>query len=213
MKKFLPIALLAALFLFPFSAEAQTKRLYFAGYAGLSLNSDVDFSEPTTPSSGTYEADNSFNFAGALGLRFNRNFRMEAELSYRGSDIPAANVNGTGNVPLNGQLDSTVLLINGYYDFNIRDWKTQPYVTAGLGVGRHAADITDPGAFTQSVDDTTYNLMWNVGTGVKYRVKDNLAWTAGYRYLDGSDIDVGGTDLSFSSHEIRIGLEWDLAYE
>ncbi len=213
MKSFFSLVLCAALLFLSSTAQAQTKRLYFAGYAGLSLNNDLDFSENITPSSGTYKPQNSFNFAGALGLRFNRNFRMEAELSYRGRDIESANVNGTGVTTVSGSVDTTALMINGYYDFDIKDWKTQPYITAGLGVGRHKGTMTDPGAFSQNFDDTAYNFMWNVGTGVKYRVRDNFAWTAGYRYLDGSDIGFGGTDLDMSSHELRIGLEWDLAYE
>ena len=213
MKKLLPIALVACISILSFSAGAQTKRLYFAGYAGFSGINDLDFSENSTPSNGDFEAENAINFAGALGLRFNRNFRMEAELSYRKSDIETANITGTGATAVTGDLSSSMLLLNGYYDFDISDWKTQPYISAGLGVARHSGDITDPGSFTQSVDDDAYSFMWNIGTGVKYRVHDNFAWTAGYRYLDGSDFDLNGTDIDYSAHELRLGLEWDLAYD
>lgn len=213
MKNIFAPALFIALLSLSYTADAQTKRVYFAGYAGFSLNNDMDFSENATPANGSFEPENSVNFAGALGIRFNRNFRMEAELSYRSSDIESANISGTGITPVTGDLDTTALLLNGYYDFNIKGWKTQPYVTAGLGVARHSGDITDPGAFTQTVDDSATSFLWNVGTGLKYRVRDNFAWTAGYRYLDGSDFDFGGTDIDYSSHEFRVGLEWDLAWE
>ncbi len=213
MKKLLPSALCIALLTLSTAAHAQTKRLYFAGYAGFSGLNDLDFSDSATPSSGSYEPENTLNFAGALGLRFNKNLRMEAELSYRKSDIESAYVVGTGTTPVNGDISSSILFLNGYYDFDIGGWKTQPYVTAGLGVGRHSGSINDPGAFSANVNDSSYNLMWNVGTGVKYRVKDNFAWTAGYRYVDGSDIGLGQSDIDYSAHEIRVGLEWDLAWD
>lgn len=212
MKKFLLSTLVFSTIAISHTAQAQSKRMYFAGYLGFSGLNDLEYSENTTPSSGEYEAENTLNFAGALGLRINRNFRMEAEVSYNNSDIESANVNGTGSTPVNGDLDTLAFMINGYYDFNIRDWKTQPYVSAGIGVGRHNGDIVDPNGFSANVDDTGYSFLYNIGTGLKYRVRDNFAWTAGYRYVDGSDFDLGGTDIDYSAHEIRVGMEWDLAY-
>ncbi len=213
MKNILYPALFIALLSLPTVADAQTKRLYFAGYAGLSLLNDLDFSDNDTPATGSFEPDNAVNFAGALGLRFNKNFRMEAELSYRSADIENADISGTGSTDVDGDFNTTALLLNGYYDFNVKNWKTQPYVTAGLGIARHSGSINDSNAFTQNVDDTDYNFLWNVGTGLKYRVKDNFAWTAGYRYLDGADFDLGNTEIDYSAHEIRVGLEWDLAWD
>jgi opacity protein-like surface antigen len=207
--------LLSLLCVFGFAsleAKAQTSRIYFAGYMGLTSFGSVDFTDHTTPVTGSFEPENAVNFAGALGLRFSENLRLEAELSHRGTDFDTADISGTGATVVDGDLQSTVLLLNTYYDFDIRDWRTQPYLTAGIGVGRHNGQLTDPGAFTTNVNDTAYGFMWNVGAGVKYRVRDNFAWTAGYRYLDGTSIALGNTEIDASNHEIRLGLEWDLGY-
>lgn len=194
------------------AAQAQTKRIYFAGYMGLSKFDGFDLNDTSTPSVATADPESTLNFAGALGLRINRNFRMEAELSYRSADFNDVDVSGTGATAVNGDLSSSMLLLNGYYDFRFKGWKTEPYVTAGLGVGYHSGSLTDASATTANFDDHDFGLVWNAGAGVKYRVKPNFAWTLGYRYLDGSEIQLNDTDVDLSSHEVRVGMEWDLAY-
>lgn len=203
------VALLTILFICTASdAFAQTSRIYFAGYLGITGSDGLNFEDKTTPAAGTFEPDNTMNFAGAMGLRFTRNFRMEAELSYRDADFDRITIEGVGERNIAGEFKSTMLLLNGYYDFDIRNWRTQPFVTGGVGIGYHSGEITD-NAFTESVADEAFGLVWNAGAGLKYRVRDDLAWTAGYRYMDGTTLQLENTDIDFSAHEIRIGLEWD----
>jgi opacity protein-like surface antigen len=192
------------------AAHAQTSRIYFAGYLGMSAFPGFEFDDEQTPASGHFDPDNTPNFAGALGLRFTRNFRMEAEFSYRDADFGSVTIEGAGEQPVTGELKSSIFLLNGYYDFNIRGWKTQPFVNAGVGFGYHSGEIFDSNGFTRSVADEKLGLIYSAGGGLKYRVKDNMAWTAGYRYLDGSDISFDNTNIDYSSHEIRVGLEWDI---
>ena len=103
-------------------------------------------------------------------------------------------------------------MLNGYYDFNIRGWKTEPYLTAGLGVAHHSGEMTDTGTSITSVDDSALGFVWNAGAGVKYRTSQDFAWTAGWRYMDGSEVELNDTSIDLSSHEFRIGFEWDLNY-
>lgn len=62
----------------------------------------------------------------------------------------------------------------------------------------------------QSFDDSGYGLTYQAGAGLKYRPRDNLAYTFGYRYLDTLELDMGDMDIDYSSHEFRIGLEYNL---
>lgn len=193
--------------------HAQSSRLYFAGYLGLSTYPSIDFDDNDFNVQGEFEPDNTPTFAGALGLRLTRNFRMEAELSYRDASFDDLDVSGVANpVDVTGELKSTIFLLNAYYDFDIRNWRTQPYIGGGIGLAYHSGEITDPSNTTNSVADEQLGLAWNLGGGMKYRVSPRLAWTGGYRYLDSLDFEFENTDVDFSSHEFRIGLEYDLGY-
>ena len=191
-------------------AHAQTSRIYFAGYMGITGYDGLSFSDTVTPATGEFEPKNTMNFAGAMGLRFTRNFRMEAELSYRDADFDQIVISGAGEQNIAGEFKSTMMLLNGYYDFDIKNWRTQPFLTAGIGLGYHSGGFGENN-FTESVSDEAFGLVWTAGGGLKYRVRDDLAWTAGYRYLDGTNVEFEITDIDFNAHEIRIGLEWDIS--
>lgn len=191
-------------------AAAQTSRLYFAGYMGLNTFGELDFSEKTTPAAGNFEPKNAFSFAGALGLRIDNNWRVEAELSYRTADMGRVNYSTGQSFAAGGQVSTYLAMANVYYDFDL-DWKKlTPYVTAGLGVAYHDAEIVSNSAFGPSASDSDFGVAWQVGTGLKYRVADDMAFTGGYRYLGTTQMGIGGYDLDYSSHEIRVGLEYDL---
>lgn len=190
-------------------AQAQTSRLYFAGYMGLNTFSEQGFNERSTPGSGNMEFDNATSFAGALGLRLNNKLRVEAELSYRNAGVSSANISGTGISAMDGELKSKMIFANVYYDFDT-PWVFQPYIGAGLGYGWHDGTIIDgSGALTDSRGDDT-SILWNLGGGIKYRPNPDLAFTGGYRYIDSTQLSLGTYDMDYSSHEFRVGVEWDL---
>ncbi len=199
-------AAFAAMFagLMPSAAQAQVSRVYLAGYLGLNTYNDQEFSAPGV-AQGDFEYDNAPSFAGALGLRLSKQVRVEAELSYRKPSISSMDINGA-TFDIGGQVKQWAGLANLYYDFDV-PWKVTPYVSAGLGMSYFEGQIDAAGL---SAEDSAYALTYQAGAGLKYRPRDNMAYTLGYRYMDAMDLNLGDIDLNYSSHEFRIGLEYDL---
>lgn len=191
-------------------AQAQTSRVYLAGYFGLNTYGDQAFNESTTGRSGNYEMDNALSFAGALGLRLSQQLRIEGELSYRNAELASVDIDNAGRFDTSGEINSTLFFANMYYDFDV-PWSIQPFIGGGLGYGWHDVEINDgSGLLTDATSDSS-GVVWNIATGVKYRPSPNMAWTAGYRYVDTlSDLKIDTHDINFSTHEFRLGMEWDL---
>jgi len=194
----------------PGAAEAQSSRLYFAGYMGLNTNSPGTFKESTTPRSGEFKFDNATSYAGALGLRLDKKWRIEGEVSYRNTDFDNMNFDNVGTFKMNGDLGTWLFMLNGYYDFDFKWKQVQPYVSGGVGIVHHSADIDDTSGLARDASDTSLGLAWQLGGGLKYRMSDDLAFTGGYRYLGTTDAEIGSYDFEYGSHEWRVGLEYDL---
>ena len=190
------------------AAHAQTTRLYLASYLGLNLYNGQDFREHTTGTSGNFSYKNAISFAGALGIRLNRNIRLEGEVSYRNAKIDSADVSGT-SLASDGSNHTLLAMANVYYDFNL-NWKNiTPFVTAGIGVASH--DISFPGGGgLPAVSGRSTGLAYQAGAGLIYRVSPTLAFTGDYKYLTTSDIDTGSYRADYHSHEVRVGLQYDL---
>lgn len=206
--KLLVSAALAASVFAAYDASAQVSRVYLAGYLGLNTYGDQDFKSSSPQSKGMVGFDNAPSFAGAIGLRLSRDVRVEAEISYRKSDINEMDFPGAGNAS-SGELQQYLGFLNVYYDFRMPG-KIQPFVNLGLGMGMFSGEIENnaPGG-PGFVNEDASSLIWNAGAGFKYRVKDDTAFTAGYRYIDSTDISFHDFDLDYSSHEFRIGIEYD----
>lgn len=194
------------------TAKAQTSRFYFAGYMGLSTFNDLEFSDSATPTAGDLKLDNGVSFSGALGMRISQNLRIETEASYRTADFNHIDVSGSGQQSIGQELETWMGLVNLYYDFDWA-WEIQPYVSAGLGFAYHDGVINNTGGVASSAMDNSTNLTWQFGTGLKYRVDPNLGFTAGYRFLDSTDLEIGSYTIDYHSHEFRIGLEYDLPFD
>ncbi len=210
-KIFLIAALLVTFMLTAQDAFAQNSRIYLAGYMGLNTMPDNDFKDNTSGQSGTYQTNNTINFAGAIGLRYSRQIRFEGEVSYRQSDFSKLRTN-SGEYTAGGEISNTAFMLNGFYDFDQFKWKAKPYLTAGLGVMRFKSSV-EPTAPLSSSDDTAYALGWQLGGGLKYRLNPGLAVTSGYRYMSASDFGIGTYDADYSAHEFMVGVEYDLHWK
>jgi len=192
------------------SAQAQTSRFYLAGYFGLNVFNDQEFTESSTGRNGDFEIDNAASFAGALGMRLSQQLRVEGELSYRNAEFSTADIAGGGTFSSGGELKSTLLFANMYYDFDV-PWSIQPYLGGGLGYGWHSGEINDGSGLLANASSDHAGIIWNAAAGIKYRPSTDMAFTAGYRYVDAiSDLEIGSYDVDFDTHEFRLGLEWDL---
>ncbi|MCB1555734.1 MAG: porin family protein [Alphaproteobacteria bacterium] len=191
-------------------AQAQTSRLYFAGYMGLNTHKPSDFINKPSGLKGTIDKDNALSFAGAMGVRLDEKWRLEAELSLRKADLSSQSISGVGSFPVGGELKTWLFMLNGYYDFDWRWRNIQPYVSAGLGFARQDGEIEDLSGFTTDTSDDSIGFAWQAGAGAKYRVRPDMAFTGGYRYIGTSDIQWDNYEMKYHSHEFRIGLEYDI---
>ena len=190
-------------------AMARKSRLYLAGYMGLNVTSDLEYSETQTGSEGKLELDNAMQFAGALGLRVTKNFRLEAEASYRKANLNSLEVGGAV-APVGGKLRTTLFMLNGIYDFRDLWEDVNPYVNAGIGLALHDADIEGTPAPTIDTRDSDLALAWALGGGLRYKVREGMAFTGGYRYIGSTEIGLDSASVDYGAHELRIGVSYDL---
>ncbi|MCB1720543.1 MAG: porin family protein [Rhodospirillales bacterium] len=206
----LAIAVIALLLSSVSNAQAQTSRFYLAGYLGLNTFNDQEFTESASGNNGDFEIDNTMSFAGALGMRLSQQLRIEGELSYRNAEFSTADIAGVGTFSSGGELKSTLLFANMYYDFDV-PWSIQPYIGGGLGYGWHSGEINDGSGLMVNASSDHTGIIWNAAAGIKYRPSPDMAFIAGYRYVDAvSDLEIGSYDVDFDTHEFRLGMEWDL---
>jgi len=131
--------------------------------------------------------------------------------------------NQTVTVQDKTKLMSTILLINGYYDFRTGTPFT-PYIGAGLGFAvdqlTQGISATDTGALgnaTAGARSTQVEFAGAAMVGLNYEVSSFTSIDVGYRYLyiGGSNVDVtiyGANSKvgigSLNEHQIRVGLRF-----
>lgn len=192
----------------PASAEVA-KKLYFAGFLGLNSYLKADYDDNHTPVSGTLEFHNGTMMAGALGLRLTPEFDAEAEIAYRKTDVSNLNIEGLGRVDMGGEVGSWTAMINGVWNFDT-PWVVQPFLTGGVGVTFQSGEFDDVTGVSYDASDDDVGLAYALGGGLRYPVRDGMAFTGSYRYYGTSDLDFRDTTISYASHEFRLGLEYEL---
>lgn len=156
-----------------------------------------------------FDAGDSVVGGVGIGYRFNDNFRLEGRLAYRNSDFNETQF-GTGErngseYILNGEISSTTLTVEGFYDFSNSSAFT-PYIKAGIGVSDNdysarlggagvAAfdpyDGTTDGYYDNYADDSSTEFSWNVGFGGSYDLSDKTALYVEYQYTVFGDVRTG----------------------
>lgn len=172
---------------------------YVGGGIGLTVTTDSDYSDST--SSGSFELDRAANLSLAVGKKFKENFRGEVELSYRTADLDSVAISGVGTASLDGDIETTTLLVNGYYDFET-EVNLKPYLSAGIGFARHDAEDSVLG----SGDDTVF--AYQAGFGASYTLSDKTDLYTGYRYLGSSDPEFSGLEAEYDAHELNVGVRY-----
>lgn len=194
----------------PFLDQIDTKRLYLAGYLGLSLFPDSDYKDPVTPVVGVVALKNSNLMAGALGVRLTPEIDLEVELSYRKPDITSFTPAGGSKTAMGGEIRTAAIMLNGYYNFDM-PWVARPFLTAGVGIATHSGEFDDTAGLTVDSSDSDLGLAYQIGGGVKYRLRNDLHLTTGYRYFGTTDVDFASSLISYDSHEFRLGLEYEFS--
>ncbi len=185
------------------------KKLYFAGFLGLNSYLKADYDDSRTPVNGTLEFHNGSMLAGALGLRLTPEFSVETEIAYRKTDVSNLNIEEPGRIDMGGEVGSWTAMVNGVWSFDT-PWVVQPFLTGGLGVTFQSGEFDDVTGTSYDASDDDIGLAYAFGGGLRYPVRDGMAFTGSYRYYGTSNLDFQDTTISYASHEFRIGLEYDL---
>lgn len=162
----LTILLTAAVALAAAASSASAQGLYAGGQLGIGdgggefANSGFDLELAAGPVIG-----------GFIGKEID-SIRIEGELTYRHNDMDSI-----VGFPVAGEMSSTALMGNVYYDFGDRTDFT-PYLGIGLGV----ANIT----FDSAAHDTDIALALQIMAGGAFPVTDSTAMTVDLRIFGAS---------------------------
>lgn len=198
--------------------------------AGITVPSGADLGWTT-------EFDGGYAVSGAIGAR-SGSWRGEVELAYQSSDVDThsgvtaaglaldtvdAGVLITGSPALGvtlgelvadgqGSIDSTFLMANAYYDFDLADFPLKPYVGAGLGAAQVEVDYS-PSDVT-IVDDDSSVFAYQAMAGVTYPLNDSFELFGGYRYRATADVEVdvallpATLEIENDSHLFEVGVRF-----
>lgn len=170
-----------------------------------------------------------------VGYSFNSQFRIEGRLSHRNGDFDSKEL-GAGDregqdFVLNGDIKSTALTIEGFYDFPTQT-AFKPYIKAGVGVVRNrysarlggtgvagffdSLDGTTDGYYDDYADKRSTELTWNVGAGISYAINKKLSLIGEYQYVTLGDAGTSQDDFTdgfrvedASVHEVQIGIQYN----
>jgi opacity protein-like surface antigen len=206
--RFIATALAAGLFIGIAGAASAAEQTgpYVSLGVGPNFLNDAD----TTSSTGTkrLDFDTGFAGAGALGYKFDKNWRTEFELGYRRNEIDS--VPGGGGA---GDVHSWSYMGNVLYDIDTGS-KWTPYIGLGAGaVHYHAAGLQlTP---TTTVNDGDTEFAYQGILGVAYDVTPRSQFYVDYHYLRANNpnmTDSSGNnhDTTYRSNMVLLGFRYTL---
>lgn|GEM_PF-795575 len=187
----------------PRSAEPRDSgslfnKLYFTVMAGYDQPGDLS---GTTSNGQAFNTDVDAGFmAGiALGRYFGRSVRGEAEIAFRSADYKQTTSGGSTST--GGSLESTALMLNGYYGFQFNS-PIVPYIGAGVG----AAFLDGSGGVVGGA-----NVPKRSSTEFGYQGMLGVAWTFASGYAVGLEGRYfGTTDNDVKSTMVLLNVRFDL---
>ncbi len=193
----------------PRAGPSRLRGWYIDGDVSLALVSDADLNSPELNSlglTGGLSADTGFGFDLAVGYKYGNNFRTDVEFAYRKNDLDKVSFGGFGltvSEDVGGEVTSTALLLNGYYDVQIGQ-PLEPYIGLGLGLAEINVDSAD-----LATNDSDIVIAYQIAAGFKYRITDQLSAKAGYKFLATADPTINGTEAEYMTHNVEFGLVYD----
>ncbi|MDI6027840.1 porin family protein [Corticibacterium sp. UT-5YL-CI-8] len=168
--------------------------------------------------------DDTFNLGAGVGYRFTDYFRADATVDGFRSTLSASDPWTAGTVSGSADFTAVSLMANGYVDLGTYVGFT-PYIGAGLGstyMNFSDLNATLPDGSMQSIaGDKDWRFTYALMAGVAYDVTKNMKLDLGYKYrhIKGGDMfdgttsfgeTVTGTNGDLSTHEVRVGLRYEL---
>jgi opacity protein-like surface antigen len=178
------------------------------------LTGDFDFLGLATLKK-TVDLNTGFNGEAAIGYKF-PSFRTDLSVGYSsfGSKTQTITVPdfGSASVSGKGSVDLFTVMVNGYYDFKIKNQdggtsRWSPYIGAGIGWG----NLSTPGCAISSCtlfdSGSASTFAYQGKVGVSYRATDS-----GFVFLEGGYLGTTATTISNVDHDPfgtwRINLGW-----
>ena len=200
-----------ALCLSLFAAPAFAAGPYFAVEGGVLWLSDSSF-DVAGFNLGDIEFDTGWGIGLAGGYDFGT-YRLELEVPYRSTDVDKF-TDSTGSTSLSGDVSSTALMVNAFYDFRMISPAVVPYLGAGIGAAYVTADVSDDVGQVLDDDDTVFAYQFIAG--VAFPVSKQLAIDVNYRYFatDDPNFEISNSgglsgDAEYSSHNVFVGLRFN----
>jgi len=197
---------LAAILSVILSSPCLAANGYFGIQAGLAVIPDSDTQiSGFIPSEMAY--DPGFGLGVMLGTKV-ETFRLEGELTYRSNDTDTLS-DVTGSIPVSGEVTSTTLMFNGYYDVKTAS-PIAPYLGLGLGISKISADTQ---SLIGDVDDSDIVAAFQFVAGIGITVNPRTTFDVSYRYLVTQDpsfsTNFGDTiETEYSSHNLMVGMRF-----
>ena len=211
--------------LLPAGVSAQENRPYIV-MSGLMLalvESEGTYSGGGGPSfSAEFDMDTGYGATLAFGFGAAPGVSGEIEVGYRATDlggienVRVANAGGTttpvqGRISGSGNLNTTSLMVNGYYTFDTRAFR--PYVGVGAGLAQHewksSEPILGPSAtriYMPPISDDDVVFAYQFMLGLNWHLADNMEARAGYRYFATNKANFGGVNAGYATHNVDGGL-------
>ena len=210
--------------LLPAGVSAQENRPYIV-MSGLMLalvESEGTYSDSGETLSAEFDMDAGYGATLAFGFGAAPGASAEIEVGYRATDlarlenmrVATSAVTATripGTVSGSGSLNTSSLMVNGYYTFDVRAFR--PYVGAGVGLARHEWSnsgrlIPSPvgDIYLPETSDDDVVFAYQLMLGLNWILADNLEARAGYRYFATNKADFGGIEAGYATHNVDGGL-------
>ena len=195
------------------SAEMAFTDMYVGGFGGAVFGVDAEGEAPLLVGNPSLDFDPDGQYALGLvfGARVAPNLRAEVELSYSNSDVDKTST-VLNVIAADGDLSSTSLLINGWYEFETNSsWR--PYVGGGIGYTKVDADVDTMPSFS-TFDDSDGGFSYQIGFGVTFPVGQSGTVDIGYRYRETPNLnlvsanDTAFDDIDFKSQTLQIGYNY-----
>lgn len=206
---------------------ARDGQWYVGVDGGAMLVEDLDLDIGPAPIEASANTDTGYDFGAVVGHDFG-GFRLEAEVSYRETDLkrisgatpylPLASIPPSfvaGSYASAGDANALSFMLNGMLDFGDDDG-LQGFVGAGAGVAR--VDVHNVVSAPTWLDDSDTGFAWQAIAGIRAPLSDS--WDVGlkYRFFNADKVDlvdVRGRDVStrFRSHSLLGSLIYNFGGE
>jgi opacity protein-like surface antigen len=189
-------------------------------YVGVTIGTPLTSINKLSDSSGSLNTDSNPGYMAGLaaGVRFDsweswniEKIRMEAEVSYRSSELIRLKTTQGQSTDVSGKVTVTNYMVNGYLENTSMlsmDLPVIMFLTAGAGAAMASIDsITYQGTILVAAASDT-QLAYQGGFGAGYELTKHLTLDASYKYLGTTEFRFAGIKAQYGSHNIMFGARY-----